>query len=96
MRRAARIDGNQEEVIKQLRSHGCSVQPLHTVGGGVPDLLVGYMGTNYLIELKDGSKKPSERRLNSKQVEWHTTWRGTVVKVESWEEALAVIGVRVV
>jgi hypothetical protein len=35
-------------------------------------------GRNYLIEIKDGSKPPSKRKLTSDEQEWHDTWRGTV------------------
>lgn len=92
MRRAARVDANQREIIDALRAAGASVQPLHTVGDGVPDLLVGKHGRTHLIEIKDGSKRPSERRLTSDQQEWHAWWRGTPVYiVQSADEALAAI-----
>jgi Holliday junction resolvase len=57
MRRAARVDRNQSEIVTALRSLGCSVQPLHTIGSGCPDLLIGIDGQNLLIEVKDGAKK---------------------------------------
>ena len=44
MRRAARVDRNQAEIVVALRAGGASVQPLHAVGKGVPDLLVGWRG----------------------------------------------------
>lgn len=96
MRRAAKVDANQPEVTKKLREYGATVQPLHTVGKGCPDLLVGYRGTNYLMEIKDGTRAPSDRKLTKDEEVWHMTWTGTVHTVESWEDALAVIGVRVV
>jgi Holliday junction resolvase len=70
MRRAARTDSNQTEIVAILRSLGCSVQMLHAVGAGCPDLLVGVAGQNLLIEIKDGSRKPSARRLTSDQGVW--------------------------
>jgi hypothetical protein len=39
VRRAAKVDANQPETIAHLRSLGWHVQPLHTLGQGVPDLL---------------------------------------------------------
>jgi hypothetical protein len=56
MRRAARTDSNQTEIVATLRSLGCSVQMLHAVGAGCPDLLIGIDGQNLLLEIKDGSK----------------------------------------
>ena len=41
MRRAARVDRNHSEIVEALRRVGASVQPLHGVHDGVPDLLRG-------------------------------------------------------
>lgn len=90
MRRAAKVDANQPAIIAALRQIGASVQPLHSVGQGCPDLLVGYRGRNILIEVKDGGRPPSERRLTADQVDWHAGWRGAVTVVNSTEEAVRV------
>jgi len=65
MRRSARTDSNQAAIVAAFRDLGCSVFTLHTVGRGFPDLAVGCNGLNLLIEVKDGSKCPSARRLTS-------------------------------
>lgn len=91
--RRARVDENQREVVAELRKAGCSVQPLHTVGAGVPDLLVGYRSQNYLLEVKDGNKPPSARKLNERQEEWHVKWRGQVLTVTSGKDALEQLGI---
>ena len=92
MRRAARIDANQPEIVAALRGVGASVQPLHMVGGGVPDLLVAHRMQTYLIEIKDGSKPPSARKLTQDQIQWHDDWRAPVHIVETVADALRVIG----
>jgi hypothetical protein len=92
MRRAAKVDRNQAEIVAALRSAGATVQPLHSVGQGCPDLLVGYRGRNWLIEVKDWQAQAADRKLNPRQVEWHGGWKGQVAKVETPEAALAVIG----
>jgi len=92
MRRASKVDANQAEIVAALRGVGCSVQPLHAVGGGVPDLLVGFRGMNLLVEVKDGSKRPSARRLTPDQERWHDSWRGTVAVVKDVPEALTLVG----
>lgn len=89
--RKAKVDANQKQITDALRQAGCSVQPLHTVGRGVPDLLVGIHGQNFLLELKDGSKRPSERKLTDDQKDWHQRWRGQVAVAESSDEALRLI-----
>ena len=91
MRRAARIDRNQPEIIEALRKLGASVQPLHNAGDGIPDLLVGFQGANFLIEVKDGERVPSARKLTPCQVQWHHEWLGQAAIVTSTEEAIALI-----
>lgn len=92
MRRAAKVDANQAEIVTALRGVGCSVQPLHAVGEGVPDLLVGKDSNNFLVEVKDGSKPPSARQLTAQQRKWHDAWRGNVAVVSSVPEALTLVG----
>lgn len=94
MRRAAKTDANQAEIVKALRAAGATVQSLAAVGQGVPDLLVGIRGQTLLIEVKDGKRPPSERRLTPDQLEWHGAWRGgAVAVVDGVEAALRVLGV---
>ena len=81
MRRAARVDRNQEEIVKALRAVGASVQSLAAIGNGCPDLLVGYQKKNILMEVKDGKKPPSQRTLTPDQEKWHDAWSGAKVYV---------------
>jgi len=90
--RAAKIDRNQPEIVKALRKVGASVQHLHEVGAGCPDLLVGFRYENYLLEVKDGEKVPSAQQLNADQEEWHRKWFGRVAVVRNVDEALQAIG----
>jgi hypothetical protein len=89
---AARADDNQKALVADLRSLGCSVQHLHTVGQGCPDILVGFRGRNILMEIKDGNKPPSRRRLTDDEQEWHQLWRGQVCVVKNLNEAMEAIG----
>lgn len=92
MRRAAKIDDNQPEIVSALRRVGASVQPLHTVGQGCPDLIVGFRGQNYAIEVKDGSKPPSARGLTDAQLRWKILWNGQYAIANNVDEALRIIG----
>jgi Holliday junction resolvase len=93
MRRAAKVDANQEAVVIALRAAGTKVQSLAAIGNGVPDLLCQYEGTFYLIEVKDGRKPPSQRKLTDDQVKWHEEWKSAFLGVvESPDEALKFIG----
>jgi hypothetical protein len=91
MRRAAKVDANQPAIIFALRSIGARVMPTHAVGQGFPDLVVSFRGRNILIEIKDGSKPPSARRLTPDQKIFHEGWDGELYVVESAEEAVRVI-----
>jgi hypothetical protein len=88
VRRHGRVDANQPQIVKALRAVGASVQSLADMGRGVPDLLVGWQGVNLLMEVKDGAKPPSARRLTPDEKLWHERWNGDVSVVDSVDEAL--------
>jgi hypothetical protein len=91
MRRAARVDANHAAIVAALRRLGCSVLDLSRVGDGCPDLLVGFRGRNYLMELKyaDGI-------LTTDQHRFLRDWRGRpVLLIHSVEEAVAVLNAHV-
>ncbi len=93
MRQAARIDSNQPAIVKALRSAGARVQSLAAVGKGCPDLLVGFGKRNLLLEVKDGAKPPSARKLTPAEEEWHSQWTGygQVAIVETPEQAVRLL-----
>ena len=87
----AKVDANQTMIVNTLRTYGCEVESLAAVGKGVADLLVYQRATRqvFLIEVKDGEKVPSARRLTPAQLEWHTRWPVSIV--ENIEQAIAVV-----
>lgn len=91
MKRAAKIDDNQRALVSILRQAGYSVLSLAAIGKGVPDLLVARNGVMWLIEVKDGSKAPSRRRLTPFQKEFHATWRAPILVINSQAEILKFI-----
>lgn len=93
MRKYAKIDDNQPDIVDALRKAGARVLSLASVGNGCPDLLVGAHGKLILMEIKDGSKSPSERKLTPMEISFFNAWKGYEVhKVENVEQALAAIG----
>ncbi len=78
-----RVDNCQVQVVKALRDLGATVQHLHAVGKGCPDIVVGFKGKNLLLEIKDGDKKV----LTPDQVNWHKLWKGQVNVVTSVDDA---------
>jgi hypothetical protein len=90
-RYAAKADDNQPEIVKAFRSLGATVQHLHMVGKGCPDILVGYRGVNLLVEIKDGSKPPSQRKLTPDEVAFFESWKGQVSIVETVNDVTALL-----
>ena len=88
MRHAARIDDNHKIIVHNLRQCGYSVLSLAAVGKGCPDILVGAAGKNILMEIKDGSKSPSRRKLTPEQRTFFSSWAGQAVVVTCLSEAL--------
>ena len=80
-------DANQSLIVADLRKAGATVQTLHEVGRGCPDLLVGFRGVNFIIEVKS-----EIGMLNYAQWEWHHGWWGQVDVARTSEEALKIIG----
>lgn len=93
MRRAARTDANQTDIVDALRKVGASVAITSAVGDGFPDLVVGHRGRNFLLEIKDGDKPPSRWKLTKAEQKFFDEWLGEVNVIKSVEEALELLGV---
>ena|SRR5947207_15812238 len=88
-----RIDENQNEIVKVLRELGASVLILSAVGKGCPDILIGLSDCkgvkhNILVEIKDGKKSSSQKRLTKDEQKFFDTWKGRVVVISSIAEAV--------
>ena len=92
MRRAARVDANQAEVFKAFRKLGCSVWDTSRLGGGFPDCVLGYGGVCITVEIKDGSKPPSARKLTPAEIEFRDTWKGGVRLVQNLDDVQINVG----
>lgn len=57
---------------------GCSFLSLAPLGHGAPDGAVGYGGLTLLVEIKDGKKPRSARKLTEDQEKFWSTWKGGV------------------
>jgi hypothetical protein len=87
MRRGAgrthRQDANHQPIVDGLRDVGASVSLIAPV-----DLLVGWRGRNYLLEVKTARGEIS----SSSQREFLDGWQGQWAIVRSLKDALAAIG----
>ncbi len=101
MRRKGKVDANQSRVVEHLRKAGLSVFITSGVGNGFPDLVVS--GNNWiywcenkkrigsktiLVELKDGSKPPSARKLTPDEKKFHDSWKGEIILALTAEDVL--------
>jgi hypothetical protein len=86
MRRAARTDENHSEIIKAFRKYGCSVLDTSQLGGGAPDVIIGRWGRCVCVEIKDGAKVPSARKLTPLEVKFKREWKGAYALVESLDD----------
>ena len=86
MRRAAKQDANQAEIVARLRQCAVSVEFI----GKPVDLLICCRGETLLMEVKNPDGKNA---LTQEQVEFISRWPGKVHIVRSVDDALlAVLG----
>ena len=86
MRHAKRVDANQDQIVIALRAAGANVWII-----SLPvDLLVGYKGHTFLVEIKRTAKS----RFTPLQADFFESWGGgTLARVDSPDAALRMIGV---
>lgn len=87
-RQAAKRDDNESSIVDGLRALGAFVQPLDQI-----DLLVGYRGYWYLLEVKDSDKPLSKRRLTYDEMDFIRRVRNEapVHVVEDLEQAIKIL-----
>ncbi len=78
-----RIDANHREIVDALKAVGASVNEK-----GPLDVLCGFRGRNYLLEIKT-----TRGKLRASQKAFLASWSGQAVVVRSVDEALTAIGV---
>ena len=83
MRRRAKVDRNQPQIVATLRAAGWAVWHTHTLGRGWPDLCVAKPDVNVLVEIK----MPGEK-LTPDEVVFHAEWPGPVVVVYDEQDAI--------
>lgn len=94
MRRAAKVDSTQAEIVVAFRRRGAAVWSTAQLGNGFPDLIVcirakSGLWRTLLVEVKDGSLSPSKRALTADEARFHAFWPGELRIVGSADEALA-------
>ncbi len=81
---AAKVDGNQAEIVEALEKFGWTVISLARLGGGVPDLLCAKSWRTVLVEVKTATG-----RLRAVQQGFRIAWPGELWVVRSVEDVQA-------
>jgi hypothetical protein len=94
VRRIPRKDANHGEIYRALRDCGITVWDCASYGSGFPDIMLSYRGKLMLVEVKDGSKPPSARKLTDDEMKFHALFIGHCYVVETVDDALKLVGVK--
>lgn len=89
---AKRTDSNHAQILETLTKCGWYCLDTSRAGFGAPDAIAVRRGEVKLIEIKDGSKPPSARRLTKTEEEVHAAFKAAglpIVILTSVDEALA-------
>ena len=74
-RRAAKVDDNQSEIVALFRKLGWSVLIISQLKNCC-DIIVSKNGRTVAIEIKDGAKPPSARKLSDGEIKFRDMWQG--------------------
>lgn len=86
-RRAARTDENQQEIVKSFRKLGWYVLIVSQLKNCC-DIIVSKSGRTVAIEIKDGSKPKSSRKLSKGEQIFKDEWLGEWRLVENDDDVL--------
>lgn len=90
MRRAAKVDDNHAEIVSAFRKFGCQVLSIAQLKN-CADLVVKRGNKVVLVEVKDGTKPPSARKLTPGEVKFHAEWLGSVFVVKDLSDVIALV-----
>ena len=93
MRRAAKVDDNHKDIVEAFRKMGAAVLDIHTIPNCC-DVAITYRGVSVMVEVKDGEKVPSARKLTAGELDFKNYWvahGGKWALVESIEDAQGLI-----
>jgi hypothetical protein len=84
MRRDAKVDANQPDIVKKFRGLDWSVLIISQLKNCC-DIIVSKGGRTIAIEIKDGEKPPSAQKLTNGEQVFRDMWQGEykIVNCES-------------
>lgn len=96
MYKIRRTDANQKAIVIKFRKLGATVVNLSEVGRGIADLLIALPRQNMeayvaFIEVKDGTKPPSARKLTFDEQKFKDSWPGHYEIITSEADVTALV-----
>lgn len=88
MRRAAKVDDNQPEIVECFRKLGWSVLIISQLKNCC-DIIVSKSGRTIAIEIKDGKKPPSAQKLTEGEQKFKDRWQGEYALIKSIDQVLS-------
>lgn len=88
--RANRIDANQPEIVAHFREWDCSVLVISDLKNCC-DIIVAKHGRTIAVEIKDGAKVKSARKLTDGEEAFKASWKGCWRLCESIKDADKII-----
>lgn len=89
MKRAARVDRNQPEIVELFRKLGWTVLILSQLKNCC-DICVSKNGRTIMIEIKDGEKKPSQQKLTEGEIKFKDNWQGEYALVNCIDQVIEI------
>lgn len=82
-------DANTSDIVELLRKH----KDIRVRFLGKPvDLMIGYRGLNFLIEIKNPDGRDERGEAYERQLRFIADWTGSAVICKTYEEVLSAIG----
>lgn len=88
-RRAAKVDANQPEIVRAFRNLGWYVLIISQLKNCC-DIIVSKSGRTIAVEIKDGSKPPSQQKLSDGELKFKNEWQGEYMLVTSIEQVKSI------
>ena len=89
MRRDARTDANQTEIVAAFRNLGWSVLIISQLKNCC-DIFVSKSGRTIAVEIKDGEKPKSQQKLTDGEIEFKDKWQGEYKIVNCIDDVLEI------
>ncbi len=70
---ARKKDDNHDEIVDEFKRLGCGVKDVHNLPDFV-DIIICYKSATVMVEIKDGAKPASARKLTSGEKKFSDEW----------------------